>query len=348
MFDSKKNLLIIGGLLLIISSLVYFFMKNKNAKVSYANNRVESEIDKLSSEEISKMFPMGIPSEFGDDDSVFDSENLLNFNEFTDKLKSGEINFVWEVWKLRRLCPDDFKPDQCNDVILKQIDKSYTPPDNEQLKSIFKDYFRYEVAIRELELPPTNKFEEKYDLIKKKRNEIFKDENSKLIFGMEEAKVEFLNLQKDFLETSKKLSGEERVKGYEALKKKTYGTFYENMKSREDTYTNYQTEISLREDDLKKLSPETKMVQTRAIQEKYFGKDGADRIQKSIEEASKEEKKIQDYEKKEAEFLSQNSGINLKEKEEKLREIRINILGKEEADAYARRKELEEALNQIK
>ena len=90
------------------------------------------------------------------------------------------------------------------------------------------------------------------------------------------------------------------------------------------------------------------MVQTRAIQEKYFGKDGADRIQKSIEEASKEEKKIQDYEKKEAEFLSQNSGINLKEKEEKLREIRINILGKEEADAYARRKELEEALNQIK
>jgi hypothetical protein len=348
MFDSKKNLLIIGGLLILISSLVYFFMKNKNSNVSNAKNGVESEIDKLTNEEISKIFPMGVPSEFGEEDSVLESENLLNYNEFADKLKSGEINFVWEVWKLRRLCPDDFKPDQCNDVILKHIDKSYTPPDNEQLKSLFKDYFRYEVAIRDLELPPTNKFEEKYELIKKKRQEILRDENSKLIFGMEEAKVEFLSLQKDFLETSKKLSGEDRVKGYEALKKKTYGSFYENMKSREDTYTNYQNEISLREDDLKKLSPEAQASQTKAIQEKYFGKEGAERIQKSIEEASKEDKKIQDYEKKEAEFLSQNSGLNPKDKEDKLQEIRVNLLGKEEADAYVRRKELEEALNKIK
>jgi hypothetical protein len=347
MFDSKKNLLVIGGVLLIVSSLVYFFLKSKDSKVSNTTG-VESELDKLSNEEVSKIFPMGIPSEFGEDDSVLDSENLLNFSEFTDKLKSGEINFVWEVWKLRRLCPDDFKPDQCNDVILKHIDKSYTPPDNEQLKSLFKDYFRYEVAIRELEIPPTNKFEEKYEIIKKKRQEILRDENSKLIFGMEEAKVDFLTQEREFLESSKKLSGDERVKNYEALKKKTYGSYYENMKSREDTFSNYQTEISLREDDLKKLSPEAQSTQTRAIQEKYFGKEGADRIQKSIDEVSKEEKKIQEYEKKASEFLSQNSGISSKEKDDKLQEIRVNLLGKEEADAYVRRKELEEALNKLK
>lgn len=347
MFDSKKNLLVIGGVLLIVSSLVYFFLKSKDSKVSNTTG-VESELDKLSNEEVSKIFPMGIPSEFGEDDSVLDSENLLNFSEFTDKLKSGEINFVWEVWKLRRLCPDDFKPDQCNDVILKHIDKSYTPPDNEQLKSLFKDYFRYEVAIRELEIPPTNKFEEKYEIIKKKRQEILRDENSKLIFGMEEAKVDFLNQEREFLESSKKLSGDERVKNYEALKKKTYGSYYENMKSREDTFSNYQTEISLREDELKKLSPEAQSTQTRAIQEKYFGKEGADRIQKSIDEASREEKKIQEYEKKASEFLSQNSGISSKEKDDKLQEIRVNLLGKEEADAYVRRKELEEALNKLK
>jgi hypothetical protein len=347
MFDSKKNLLVIGGVLLIVSSLVYFFLKGKDSKVSNTTG-VESELDKLSNDEISKIFPMGIPSEFGEEESVLDSENLLNYNEFTDKLKSGEINFVWEVWKLRRLCPDDFKPDQCNDVILKHIDKTYTPPDNEQLKSLFKDYFRYEVAIRELEIPPTNKFEDKYESIKKKRQEILRDENSKLIFGMEEAKVDFISQEREFLESSKKLSGEERVKNYEALKKKTYGTYYENMKSREDTYTNYQTEISLREEDLKKLSPEAQSTQTRAIQEKYFGKEGADRIQKSMEEASKEDKKIQEYEKKASEFLSQNSGISPKEKEDKLQEIRVNLLGKEEADAYIRRKELEDAINKIK
>ena len=55
MFDSKKNLIIIGGLLILISSLVYIFMKNNNSKVSNTNNGVESELDKLTNEEISKI-----------------------------------------------------------------------------------------------------------------------------------------------------------------------------------------------------------------------------------------------------------------------------------------------------
>jgi hypothetical protein len=43
---------------------------------------------------------------------------------------------------------------------LSHIDKSYSPPDNELLKKLFKDYFRYEMALREFEISDSLKFEE--------------------------------------------------------------------------------------------------------------------------------------------------------------------------------------------
>jgi len=180
--SEKKNLIIVVLLTGIILSGIFFFMRKKSSEDSPDQENLNS-INSLSEENLSRNFPMGVPTEFNGD-SVLDSEVLMNYNEFTDKLKTGELNFVWEVWNLRRLCPEDYKPDQCNEVILKHIDKSYSPPDNEQLKSLFKDYFRYESSLREFELSPNLKFEERYDLIKKKRIEILKEENSKLVFGI--------------------------------------------------------------------------------------------------------------------------------------------------------------------
>jgi hypothetical protein len=347
MFENKKNLLYA---LLAIVLLVIIFIYTKQSPQKEMNNgqSINSDIKNLNESETSKLFPMGVPGEFGESSSVLDSEVLLNYSEFSDKLKTGEINFVWEVWKLRRLCPEDYKPDQCNEIILSHIDKSYSPPDNELLKKLFKDYFRYEMALREYEISDSLKFEEKYELLKKKRREVFKEENSKLVFGMEEATVEFLNSQKDFLESTKKLSGDEKVKVYEDLKKKTLGSYFENITKREDPYNNYQTELSLRESELSKLSTDDKNAILQKTQFKYFGKEGVEKLQKVQEEIAKEEKKISDYEKKAEEFLSQNASLPNKEKEEKLNALRIKMLGEEDAGAYNRRKELEEFTNSIK
>jgi len=81
---------------------------------------------------------------------------------------------------------------------------------------------------------------------------------------------------------------------------------------------------------------------------KYFGKEGVEKLQKVQEEIAKEEKKIQDYEKKAEEFLSQNASLSTKEKEEKLNDLRVKMLGEEDAGAYSRRKEFEEFTKSIK
>jgi len=338
--SEKKNLIIVVLLTGIILSGIFFFMRKKSSEDSPDQENLNS-INSLSEENLSRNFPMGVPTEFNGD-SVLDSEVLMNYNEFTDKLKTGELNFVWEVWNLRRLCPEDYKPDQCNEVILKHIDKSYSPPDNEQLKSLFKDYFRYESSLREFELSPNLKFEERYDLIKKKRIEILKEENSKLVFGIEEVRVDLLKAEKEFLEASKKLNGDEKVKAYNELKKKTLGQYYDNIQKREDPFQNYTIELGLREEDLNKMSPEAKQSYLKDIQIRYFGKEGAERIQKAQDEIAKNDALIQEYEKKSKEFISQNSSLSPKERDEKLKELRIKLLGEEEAGAYQRRKDFEE------
>jgi len=101
--SEKKNLIIVVLLTGIILSGIFFFMRKKSSEDSPDQENLNS-INSLSEENLSRNFPMGVPTEFNGD-SVLDSEVLMNYNEFTDKLKTGELNFVWEVWNLRRLCP---------------------------------------------------------------------------------------------------------------------------------------------------------------------------------------------------------------------------------------------------
>jgi len=178
MFENKKNLFF-ALLAVVLFIIIFIYTKQTSHNEMKNTQNTNPDIQNLSESETSKLFPMGVPGEFGDGSSVLDSEVLLTYSVFSDMLRTGEINFVWEVWKLRRLCPEDYKPDQCNEIILSHIDKSYSPPDNELLKKLFKDYFRYEMALREFEISDSLKFEEKYELLKKKRREVFKEENSK-------------------------------------------------------------------------------------------------------------------------------------------------------------------------
>lgn len=342
MSGNKKYLFAIIPILLII--LIYIIFRNGPKQISSKDTTGD-----MNTEEVSKSFPLGLPGGGGTmDSSIFDGENLPNYNEFTEKLATGEINFVWELWKLRSVCPEDYKADQCNELLLTHIDKSYSPPDNEQLKSLFKDYFRYESLLRETEFSSDLKFTEKYELLKKKRSEIFKEDQIKLIFGMEESQVDFLNAQKEYLESSKKLKGDDRVKGYEQLKKKTLGNYYNSIVSREDPYQNYSMELVLREAELSKLASESKDNYLATLEEKYFGKEGAQRIQKARDEIRNQDSKIQDYEKKSQEFLSLNPGLPEAERNEKLKELRVKLLGEEDAKAYQRIKDLEEDLKKVK
>ena len=337
----KKHIYILAGILVAAVAAFFIFSGNGGKKGGKKNDMSTND---------QNLYPLGDPgSVFTEATSAIQSSGgALNYNDLMTGLKSGKINFVWELWAMRRNCPENYTGDQCDSAILEYIEKNYNSPEKENLKQLFSKYFKFEKEMKQNEMPKDLSFEERYDLIKKKRKEILGEEDASLVFGMEESQVGFVEATKNFNSLNKKLSGDDRVKKFEDLKKKTYGQYYDAITSREEKFENYQVELNLRESELGGLKGDDKDKKLRSIQEKYFGKEGADRIAKMNEENLAMEKKIADYEKQEKEFLSQNSSLGDKEKKEKLDALRVKALGQEEADSYASRKEFERLSKEYK
>ena len=268
--------------------------------------------------------------------------------ELVEDLKTGKVNFTWEVWALRRKCPTDYTPTQCDETIYKFIDTKFTSPDKEKMKELFKAYFQYESEARKMEFPPNITFQERYEILKTRRRDLVGQEKADLFFVMEESQVTFIQASKNFIDSSKNMSGQERVKKYEDLRKKTYGSYLDAVNSREDSFDHYQTELSLRDKELAGLSAEEKEKKMASVQVKYFGKDGAERIATANKELAAQNKKISDYEKAEQEFLSSNNGISDKDKAQKLKDLRVKYLGQEDAESYTRAQQFEEEASKIK
>ncbi|BDA79853.1 hypothetical protein LPTSP3_g27830 [Leptospira kobayashii] len=335
----KKNIFIISGLALVVVISVFFLSKKLGNSKDNSSYTESGSPDGSSDPNLN---PLGSSSQFWDEAlSPFRDEEKKSYLELVGDLQSGKINFVWEIWALRRKCDPSYKAEQCNATLLAYIDANYESPDKEKIKDLFESYFKYETAIHQLEIPASTSFEDKYEILKAKRKQVLGDEKEELIFGMEEAQVQFMEGSRNFIVSSKNMSPEDRVRKYQDLKKKTYGSYYESVVGREDKFDHYQTEIELREKEFAGLNAEEKEKKLATLETKYFGKERAAAMAKVRKEESDEKHKISDYEKQEKEFLSQNSSLSASEKEKKLKELRVKILGEEEADAYARRAQLE-------
>ncbi len=284
----------------------------------------------------------------GAESSVLMQDQSVSYGEFIDRLKNGEINFVWELWAMRAKCGEDQPPAACDASILSFISQRYSSPEKEKLLDLFKKYFQYEAEMREAGPPSGSDFQAKYDYYKKKRREVLGKGDADLIFGMEESQVDFLSLSQRMIAASKGMNGDERVKQYETLKKTTYGAYYDSIVKREDKFANYQMELSLRDDDMKKLPDADRRARTTAMQERYFGKDAAAQIAKAEAEEAAEQKRLSDYEAREKEFLTANAGLSDADKASRLKELRVKMLGQDESDAYDRRRQFDEDVKKIK
>ncbi|MBK9498437.1 MAG: lipase [Leptospiraceae bacterium] len=339
--------IIIVALVLVISYLV--FGGSGSSKKKSSSNSSEEMQDGKSHSQNEALSPMGDTTGLWDEAlSPFQGTEKKGYLELVEDLKSGKVNFNWEVWALRRKCPEDYTATQCDETIYKFLDTKFTSPDKEKMKELFKAYFQFESEARKMEFPANITFQEKYEILKKRRRDLVGDEKADLFFGMEEAQVTFMQTSKNFIDSSKNMSGPERVQKYEDLRKKTYGSYLDSVTKREDSFDHYQTEISLREKELAGLSPEEKEKKMASLQTKYFGKDGAERIAAANKELAAQNKKISDYEKAEQEFLSSNNGISDKDKAQKLKELRVKMLGEEDAESYTRAKQFEEDAAKIK
>ncbi|PJZ53939.1 lipase secretion chaperone [Leptospira adleri] len=276
---------------------------------------------------------------------IFDENgNWLTFDELMQYAATGEVNLVSELWALRRQCPENTGFEQCNEIIRAFIADHYSGKDADYLMKLFSGYLRYETTMREFELPDKLSRAEKYELVKKKRREIFSDNDAKLIFGLEEAEETYRDSLSGFLKETESLNGDKRLERYEEYRKNVYGQYYNTVKTREPKYNTYETEMFLRDKELERMNLSDRNGKTRSIREKYFGKDGADRmdaVYKEIEEREKKEKQTQT---EETDWLQKNSNVKGEARDKALMEIRIKNLGKEEAEEYSRRLKYEEEM----
>ncbi|EJO80263.1 lipase secretion chaperone [Leptospira interrogans] len=276
---------------------------------------------------------------------IFDENgNWLSFDELIQYASNGEINLISELSDLRRQCPENIHYEQCNEIIRAFIADHYFGKDAEYLMKLFSSYLRYETKMKELEISDKLSRAEKYELIKKQRREFFSDKDTKLIFGLEEAEETYLDSLGGFLKDTETLSGEQRMQKYEEFRKNVYGQYYNTIKKREPKYNTYETEMFLREKELERMSSSERNSKTRHIREKYFGKDGADRMETVYQESEEKEKKEKQTAQEESDWIRKNPNVKVEIKEKALMEIRIKNLGKEEAEEYSRRLKYEEEI----
>ncbi|AYV56555.1 hypothetical protein EFP84_14300 [Leptospira kmetyi] len=276
---------------------------------------------------------------------IFDENgNWLSFDDLMHYAATGEVNLVSELWGLRRQCPENVVYEQCNEIIRAFIADHYTGKDAEYLMKLFSGYLRYETTMREYELSDKLSRAEKYEIVKKKRREFFSENDAKLIFGMEESEETYRDSLGGFLKDTESLSGDQRMARYEDFRKNVYGQYYNTVKTREPKYNTYETEMFLRDKELEKMSSSDRNTKTRTIREKYFGKDGADRIDAVYKEIEEREKKEKQTARDESAWLQKNSNVKGEARDKALMEIRIKNLGKEEAEEYSRRLKYEEEM----
>lgn len=276
------------------------------------------------------------------------SANDNSFRDFMECLKTGKSNFVWEIWSLRDTCPENSSAEECNAHLIKMIETNikFNAAEKEKLKKLFASYFSYENIIREIAFDKNNgPFGERYSELKKIRRDFFTDEDARLVFGMEESQVDFMEASADFSRQYNNLTGKEKIEKFESLKKEKLGPYYGAVVKREDAYHNAQIELNFMEEDFTYLSEEEKNRNIRTILEKHLG---AAEFERMMDEAKKEEEirsakeeKINEYEAKERKLLSDNPHLSSDERERILTELRTNILG-EEAENYTMKKNVDD------
>ncbi|XDD43520.1 lipase secretion chaperone [Leptospira sp. WS60.C2] len=279
--------------------------------------------------------------------SIFSPDGqFLRFDEILAKAKSGELNLISELWNLRRQCPEGSTREQCHEYIKAFIQNEYSGEDAKKLLHLLTNYLKYEEAM--VQLDPSSKSytnAERYEQIKQLRRKYFSKEDSELIFGLEEATAEFSFSRKNFLEETKNIKADDRIRLYEDFRKKTFGNYYNAVVGREPQYDKFETEMDLRQNELAKLSNQERESKERDVRIRYFGKDGNERMEKVLKEIKEEEEKITKLEMEEKNLLKNNPNLSDSEKEKKLMELRIKTLGsKELAEEYTRRLEYENTL----
>jgi len=288
---------------------------------------------------------------------LFSEENMYSFSQLMEMARTGRLSLVAELWKLRTKCnggvdaavvaegaqkPPAMSFDECNIRIENFLRQQYPAPDNEKLIALFRNYMRYEDAMRRFHLPDNTPMAERLEFIKKKRREFFNDADAQLVFGYEEARQAAQDALAEFVKNSASMPADARVKKFYDIRKNMLGDYNAAVNESEPAYTRYETEVMLRSDEMQRQG--NGAAQTQAMREKYFGAEAAKRMAQVDREIQQERQKIDAYEAAAQKLARATASLSEAERKTKLSELRTTMLGKEEAEAYERRMQYEEYL----
>lgn len=289
---------------------------------------------------------------------LFLEENMYSFSQLMEMARTGRLSLIAELWKLRTKCngtagaivpPEkegnpqaQMNFDECNIRIENFLRQQYPAPDNEKIIALFRNYLRYEDAMRRFRLPDNTPLAERLDLIKKKRREFFNDADAQLIFGYEEARSATQEALADFVKGSANMPADQRVKKFYEMRKNLLGDYNSAVNESEPAYTRYETEMMLRSDEMERNK--NSAAQTQALRERYFGPEAAKRMAQVDSEIQQERQRIASYEAAAQKLQTENAGLSEADRKARLHDLRVQMLGKEEADAYERRMQYEEYL----
>ncbi len=280
------------------------------------------------------------------------TEILLTFNEqemptyaaLMQGIKSGRINLAWELWRLRRRCPEHWNRYECNSRILAFLREVYPGDSGRALAGLVQKYLVFEEVMSETPKPARLTPREQYEIVREKRRTVFSRDEALLVFGLEEARMDLRDDTIKLLNDTKGQSGDARVRALEDLRRRRLGQYYEAFVEDEPSFDRYELEMTLREDDLRSLPESQKAARTTAVRERYFGKDGAARMAAVEKDLRNESRQREAYEAAERAFLAENAALSASEKEVALMRLRREHFGPELAAAYTRRRTYENSL----
>lgn len=291
-----------------------------------------------------EQFESWLPGLSGGD--IFDEEGMLGYEELMAAARTGKISLVSELWRMRRKCGSQ-DIEKCDEELRAFLKEKFKFPDNEKLTALLDKYITYEKTMRQFKMPDNLNSQQKYALIREQRRKIFGEEDANLVFGLEEAKATFSFQYQDFVKSTAGQKGDARVARYEEMRKKTYGPYYDAILAAEPPFNRFETEVMLRDTDLAGAGA-GKASMMQSIREKYFGPEGAARMAEVDKQLDQEESREKELEAAEKKFLAENPGLSEADKEKKLLEIRTQVLGADEAEAYTRRKKLEQVRQPVR
>ncbi|TGK08577.1 lipase chaperone [Leptospira fletcheri] len=333
----KIRLILVGVFLIML--VIFIVWEPSSKRGSHGSNAEDSDGFTVSRNESGELILN--PEVMDTSRSIYKDGEWLSYDDIMKFAANGELDLVSELWALRRRCPTGYTIDQCNEVVKAFLLDHYPGVAGEKLMAMFRKYLTYEQVLRSYELPRDIKQDEAYELIKKKRREVFSDQEAKLIFGLEESERQYQFGLSDFMSETKNLPGDKRLNRYEDYRKAVYGNYYDAVVKREPKFNKYETELFLRENDMNKLSAVQKDPQLRSIREKYFGKDGADRIEKVYKDIEVQKNKETEIDREEQAWLRANPTAKSADRDKAISAIRTKILGSQEAEEYGRRKAYE-------